>query len=137
MDEAIAKIKQMLLENEEVKAKLDDLVHIKNFSDFLKSFSLIWFLLKRIVLCVEIVQKEYSMLTESERLDAAAQVLDDLITFKGWFAWLEAFDKTIFRVALSAAVQGLNDLFGNKWINSIENVMKTLNFNINLLSGDN
>lgn len=117
---AVAKVKELLFSDAEAKTKWEDLTHISGWNDFWKSFSLVFWFGKRIVYCVEMVQKEYTLCTEAERIEVAAEVLDDLVEFKGWMKILEPFDDKLFRIILSSAVAALNGQFGNgAWYKTI------------------
>jgi len=112
---AIDKAKQLLFEDPEVKEKYEDLTNIAGWKDFLNTFPLLWFLIKRIVYAVELVEVQYKLTTKDEKINVAAQLLDDLITFGGWLAIFEPFDNMLFKLIISAAVQALNDWWGHDW----------------------
>jgi len=112
IESAIEKAKQML-GNTEFQEKIKDLVHINGFKDFLKSFTLIWWILKRIVAIVEEIYTQFNLISNTDRIEVAAQLLDDIIVFKGWLSIFEPFDKILFKLLLSAAVQALNDKYGH------------------------
>jgi hypothetical protein len=117
---AIAKAKELLFQDPEVKAKWDDLTHISGWADFFRTFGLTFWFAQRLAFAVEQVQKEYGLCTEEERIAVASETLDDLIEFKGWMAIVEPFDDKLFKVIISAAVAALNGRFGNgawyQWI---------------------
>jgi len=112
---AVEKVKELLFEDPDVKLQWEDLTHVDGFTDFLKSIKIIAWFGKRIVLVVETVQKHYNLIPANKRLEVAAAVLDDLIKFKGWSAWLEAFDEKIFKAILALIVDQLDDRFGHLW----------------------
>ena len=112
---AILAAKEMLMNNEEFKAKLKDVTTITSITDFIHGFVPLWWILKQVVAAVEVIYVEYHQITEAERIDVAAELLDDLITFRGWLTPLEMFDGVLFKALISAAVQALNDKFGNNW----------------------
>lgn len=114
LERALKEAKKMLFENPEVKEKWNDFTHVDNFADFLKSFGLIWWLGQRIVVAVEIVQKQYNLIKPEDRIEVASKLLDDLITFKGWASVLEMVDDKIFKIIITSIVHALNDYFGNK-----------------------
>lgn len=123
MSDLVQKVEDLihlLKEDEEFKAKLEDLLHINGFKDFLKSFSLLWWLTNKIVFAIEAIYHEYHQITEEERIELAAETLDNLIDFTGWSAPLELFDKMLFKTLISAAVAALNDKFGHgNWFTAI------------------
>ena len=116
LKQAVIAAKNMLFNDPEMKTKLEDLTHISGAKDFLNTFPLLWWLLKRVVYVVEVVTVEFNQCSHEERLDVAAELLDELITFKGWLALFEPFDGLLFRLLLSAAVQALNDWLGHDWL---------------------
>lgn len=111
-DNIIEKIKNVLLNDPEVKEKWEDLTHIDSIADALKSFKLLYFFVKKLVYVIEMIQAEFGAMTKEERIDYAAQVLDDLINFSGWAFWVEAVDYTIFKFMISQVVAALDDKFG-------------------------
>ena len=113
---AIKKANELLFNNNEVKKKIDELKSITNIATLITSFSSLWWLIKRVVFVVEIIQKEYNLCTEEERIEVAATLLDELIQFKGWAMIFEAFDKIIFKLLISAAVQSINEKIGKQWL---------------------
>jgi hypothetical protein len=119
LKQAILSAKELLFENEEFKAKLKDVMNITGIKDFLHGFVPLWSILKSIVAATEIVYAEYHKCTEEQRIDVASELLDELITFKGWLAPLELFDGVLFKALISAAVQALNDKFGHNWLEGV------------------
>lgn len=113
--EAIEKAKELLFQDPEVKEKIKDALHISGVKDFLNEFVVIWWLLKRVVFVIEQLYSEYHMISESDRIDVASELADDLITFTGWLSPLELFDGILFKALISAAVNALNDKFGHDW----------------------
>ena len=113
---AVAKAKELLFDDLEVKAKWEDVTKVDSFRDFCQTPSLLVWLGKRVALAVEIVQKEYRLIEADERLDVAAKILDDLFEFKGWAKILELVDDKIFRVVLGVIVNFMNEKLGNSWI---------------------
>jgi hypothetical protein len=113
--QAVAKVKELLFEDPDVKLQWEDLTHVDGFSDFLKSVKIIAWFSKRIVLVVETVQKHYNLIPADKRIDVAAQVLDDLVKFKGWARMLEAFDEMLFKVIITMVVDQIDDRFGHMW----------------------
>ena len=115
---AVKKAKEMLFNDPEVKAKWEDAHHITSFKDLCRSPGLLIWLGKRVVLAVELVQKEFNLIEPDEREDVAAKILDDLFEFKGWSKVLELVDDKIFRLVIGVFVNWVNDLFkSNNWIN--------------------
>lgn len=117
-EEALAKAKQLFFQNPDVKAKLDDLTHISGFKDLLNTFPLLWYVLKHVVYTVEAVYQIYDQIPKDQRIDLAAQFLDDLITFSGWLSIFEPFDGMLWKMLISAAVQAMNDWYGHNWFDS-------------------
>lgn len=124
----VEKIKRILLTDPEVKEKWDDLTHITSIADALNSFKLLFFFIKKLVYVIEIVQAEFGGMEKEERIDYAAQVLDDLISFSGWAFWLEAVDYMFFKFAISQVVAALDDKYGTgSWFtnyDAIKNIDK-------------
>jgi hypothetical protein len=124
----VEKIKRILLTDPEVKVKWDDLTHITSIADALNSFKLLFFFIKKLVYVIEIVQAEFGGMEKEERIDYAAQVLDDLISFSGWAFWLEAVDYMFFKFAISQVVAALDDRYGTgSWFtnyDAIKNIDK-------------
>lgn len=119
LNQAIEQAKQIILSDEKVKEAWTKVKSIKSFASFLGAFTAVWILLKAVVLAVEIVYAEYKLCTKDERIEVASKLLDDLIEFKGWFSIFEPFDDMLFKLLISAAVQGLNDLLGNSWLGKL------------------
>lgn len=113
MKRALKEAKKILFEDSETRDKWNDLTHVDNFQDFLESFGLVWWLGKRIVVAVEIIEKEYHLIKPEDRIDVAAKLLDDLIEFKGWASVLELVDDKIFKIIITAVVHSLNEYFKN------------------------
>lgn len=107
--EMYSEIKKRLFENAEVKARIDDLVVIDDFADAMESFSHIYFVGSKVIETIVEIEKDYGALSEEQRIDAAAEILDDLIKFKGWTAPLEAIDNMIFKLLLKAIVEALKE----------------------------
>lgn len=128
LEQAILKVKELLFEDAEFKAKLELLKSIKGFGDLLKAFPALWWILKALVPAVEYVYQEYHLCSEEERIDVAAKLLDDLIEFKGWLSVFEPFDNMMFKLIISSAVQALNDKFGKAWFASGEKTYSAANF---------
>lgn len=113
LTQAIQKIKELLFDDDEFKEQLKDLVTITGFNDLLNSFVVFWSVLNKLVQAIEKVYKEYHLISEEQRIEAAAEILDDLITFRGWLSIFEPFDTMLFKLLISAAVQALNDKYGH------------------------
>jgi hypothetical protein len=122
LKQSVIKAKNLLLQNDEFKSKLSDLVKVESLSDFLKSFKLIYDITKQVVYAVEIVQVEYNLCSKEEKIDVAAELLDDIIDFKGWALFIEPFDGLIFKVIISGAVSALNDKLGKDWLGHVKSV---------------
>lgn len=115
----VLKIKEILYNDPEVKERWEDLVSITSFVDFLKSFKLIYFFIKKLVYVIEFIEAELGKMSKEERIEYAAVVLDDLIVFSGWAAFIELIDGFIFKIAISQVVAALDDKFGNgSWFNN-------------------
>lgn len=112
MSDIVSTIKQILLEDPEVKEKWEDFRKIESFQDFLKSFSLGYFLIKKVVYVVELLQSRFGAMEKEQRIEYAANVIDDLIQFKGWARIFEPFDGLVFKLLISAAVNYLDDFYG-------------------------
>ena len=108
--EIIEKIKE-LLANEETGAQIADVLKIDSFKDFLHGFAVIWEILQKVAAVVEYIWSEVGEIDKKDRIAYAAAALDDMIKFP---FWLEPFDKRLFMVGISAAVQSLNKLFKTK-----------------------
>jgi hypothetical protein len=116
MDSIISKVKEVLLNDPEVKAKWYQFTTIKSISDLLTAAKSLFWLAQRIVFLLEYVQKEIGAMTKDERIEAAALLLDDLIVFKGWASVFELFDYMVFKLLISQAVAALDDKFGKDWL---------------------
>lgn len=114
--QAIEQAKAIVLQDAKVKEAWDNVKGINSFKSFMLAFASFWVLLKAVVLAVEIVHAEYKLCTKDEKIDVAAELLDELITFKGWFGIFEPFDDILFKLLISSAVQGINDLLGKNWL---------------------
>ena len=112
-EDAVIDAKEFVL-SEETKQKLAEF-DLSGFDEILNSFSVVYWLVKRIVFAVENIYQEYHTITSEERIDVAARVLDDLIVFSGWASVLEFVDGAAFKFLISAVVSGLNDKHGNVW----------------------
>lgn len=112
--------KKLIFENPEVEEALHDLKSI-TFKTVLSAFPAIWFILKTIVVAIEIVQKHYNLCTEEERIEVAAEIADELFVFKGWLSLFEPFDNLMFKLLLSAAVNALNEKVGKDWFGAVVN----------------
>ena len=112
---AIQKAKDLLFDDPEVKEKWLDATHISSVKDFFKTPRLLSWLGKRVVFAVEVVQKEYNLIEPDERVDVAAELLDDLIHFKGWSSFLELVDDKLFRFGINILVDWINEQWGNDW----------------------
>jgi len=120
MEDMVEKIKKILLNDPEVKEKWEDLTHISSIADALKTFKLLFFFITKLVYVIEIIQVEYSGMTKEERIENAAQVLDDLIKFSGWAIFIEAFDYMIFKLVISQVVAALDDKYGSgSWFQNV------------------
>jgi len=108
--EIIEKIKELLI-NEETEDQIADVLKIDGFKDFLHGFAVIWEILQKVAAVVEYVWSEIGGIDKKDRIEYAAEVLDDMIKFP---FWLEPFDKRLFMVGISAAVQSLNNAFKTK-----------------------
>lgn len=118
-NDIISKIKQILLNDPEVKEKWDDLTHITSLGDALKSFKLLYFFITKLVYVIEVIQAQYSGMSQDERIDYAAKTLDDLIQFKGWAIFMEPFDYMFFKFVISQVVAGLDSKYGTgHWFNN-------------------
>jgi hypothetical protein len=115
--------------HELLKERISDAqISFRSVSEMLKSFKVIYDLILAVVFTVEEVYYEYKLCTEDERIEVAAEILDDLILFKGWLAFLEPIDKWAFKLLLSAGVQALNDRYGKgSWpkITTFDNLKST------------
>lgn len=109
----VNKIKEILLEDQEIKDSWDDLTHISSLQDALKTPKLLYFFIQKLVYVIELIQAEFHSITKEERIEYAAQVLDDLISFSGWFFWLEALDYQIFKLIVSQIVVAIDEKFGS------------------------
>ena len=97
-----------MLFTEETKNQIHDILKIENFKDFLHGFAVVWQLLQKVVAVVEYMWSELGDIEKDDRIEYAAEALDQMIQFP---FWLEPFDKKLFKVAISAAVQALNERF--------------------------
>lgn len=113
--QAIQEVINLVTNDPEWKSKSEDLLHINGFADFLKTFPLLWWLLKRLVGAVELVYNEFNLISAEERIQVAADALDDLVNFTGWLSIFEPFDGFLFKALISAAVAALNDKLGHSW----------------------
>ena len=113
---AILRAKELLFADPDMKEALQKLSEIRNFKSLLEAFASLWWLLKRVVFVVEIVNKEYNDCTEEERIEVASKLLDDLIEFRGWLSVFEPFDNYLFKLLLSAAVSSINEKIGKFWL---------------------
>jgi len=117
--QAIEQAKAIVLQDAKVKEAWNIVKSIKSFKSFMLAFASFWILLKAVVMAVEIVQAEYKLCTKDERIDVASELLDELVEFKGWFSIFEPFDDILFKLLISSAVQGINDLLGKDWMNKL------------------
>lgn len=109
----VNKIKEILFEDQEIKDSWDDLTHISSLQDALKTPKLLYFFIQKLVYVIELIQAKFHSITKEERIEYAAQVLDDLISFSGWFFWLEALDYQIFKLIVSQIVVAIDEKFGS------------------------
>ena len=66
-NDIISKIKQILLNDPEVKEKWDDLTHITSLGDALKSFKLLYFFITKLVYVIEVIQAQYSGMSQDRK----------------------------------------------------------------------
>lgn len=99
------------LNTEEFRSLLDDFVHISGIKDFLKSFNLIWNIGKIVAVQVDKISNEYHLCSEDERIEVAAELLDQAIKLPNL---VEPFDKTIFTVVIKAAYNAFKDKYGSE-----------------------
>ncbi len=109
--DAVEKAKDLIFENDEVKRVWNDLKSITSLADGLETPKHIRFLIMRVIEAIEIVEQEYQKFTPEERIDIAAQILDDLIKFKGWASVFEAFDDQIFKFIIGFIYAELEEKF--------------------------
>jgi len=114
--EVVAKVKEILLENEEIKTKWNAIGNIHSISDLVSSAKNLFFIISRAAYLLEYVQKELAVISKEERIEIAAQLLDDLIVFKGWAVVFEPFDKMVFKLVVGQVVTALDNKFGNDWL---------------------
>ena len=111
-NELVEEIKKILKGDPELERQWEDFIHITSITDLLKSFKILFFFIRKIIYLVEYVQAELGQLEKDERLEVVVTVLDDLIQFKGWVVWIEAFDHILFELAVSQVVAALDNQFG-------------------------
>lgn len=99
------------LNTEEFRSLLDDFVHISGIKDFLKSFNLIWNIGKIVAVQVDKISNEYHLCSEDERIEVAAELLDQAIKLPNL---VEPFDKTIFTVVIKAVYNAFKDKYGSE-----------------------
>ncbi len=116
LEKAVQKAVELLTCDVGTKALIEQLKSIHSFGDLIKFFKILWTFLKRLVLVTEWIYKEYHLVNETERIEVAANILDNLIVFRGWMSIFEPFDQWLFKMIISAAVQALNDKYGNDWL---------------------
>lgn len=116
LKEAIEKAKELVFKGIDYKNTMQAISKINSFATLVSAFNILWLLLKQIAVAVEMVQKEYKMCSEAERIEVAAQLLDELVEFRGWLSIFEPFDGYMFKLLISAAVNALNDKYGHHWL---------------------
>ena len=115
-----AKAKELLSNDKAAAGFLEKVKTLNSWKTFFELFPLLFKLNQSVVYVVEMVQKEYSLCTEEERIDVAAELMDDLIAFRGWMTPIELVDGTIWKAIISSGVQALNGKFGSgPWYQTI------------------
>ena len=114
---AVNKAKNLLTSNDSITEQVTATQQINSFNGFLLNFSNVWTVLKAIVLIVEMLFEKEKIIGSDERIEVASVLLDDyLITFKGCLDFFQPYDDMVFKLLVSAAVNGLNDLFSHDWM---------------------
>lgn len=86
--------------------------------------------LQDVVIAVELVcldaLQDVEDIKGSDKREAAALYLDEVIKFKGWSKPIELVDEKIFSIVLSLTVYFINQKYGNDWnVDSIRDALTT------------
>jgi len=112
IDDFKVKIQEMLIKYKGVGTNLFSKEKWNSIPEVIANISVLSKLCVDTVAVIELASIEIEGLKSQDKLDAACQVLDDLIAFP-WY--LEVADKYLFQILLSFAVSTLNSKFGNNW----------------------
>lgn len=113
-EEIKAKALDIIENAKELWVTIDELKEWDSFTEIMNNISKIVTFVTGVVVAVENVVTEFfdENVTSDEKLEAAAQICDDLI--KGNI-WLEIIDKSLFKIVISVVVHFINDKYGKLW----------------------
>lgn len=117
MDTAELKTKALEIVNQSksLVEKIDELKEWDSFAKVLSNISSIVAFVTGVVVTVENVVTDFKgeNVTGEAKLEAASQILDELIRGNIWF---EIVDKYIFKIIISMVVHYLNEKYGHTWL---------------------